>query len=399
MQRRRLTLHNRCVTTHAPRDTLSTLRADQVGSLLRPAALKEAHARFDSGELDEQALRTAEDRAIRDVLARQQALGFPILTDGEFRRLNFQDSFAASVAGFEAAKNTVQFHEQRAAGADPLRRWDPGYSGAGPAITHRRPVRERLRLQRNLPLEEYRFASAATTLPVKVTLIGPDRILQRLEYEQSRAVYAGLDEAAGDVVAIERQIVQELVDAGCRYVQIDEPSYTAYVDEPSLEQMRARGEDPMENLQRGINADNAIVDGFGDEVTFGIHLCRGNQRSMWHREGTYDAIAETVFSGLKHRRLLLEYDTERAGSFAALRFVPADKVVVLGLVTSKQPELEDEDALKRRIDEATRYVPLDRLALSPQCGFASDIGGNRLSEDDQWRKLELVRRVAEEVWR
>jgi 5-methyltetrahydropteroyltriglutamate--homocysteine methyltransferase len=181
-------------------------------------------------------------------------------------------------------------------------------------------------------------------------------------------------------------------------VQIDEPGYTAYVDPPSLEQMRARGEDPARNLERSLRAEQAILGGFPD-VTFGIHVCRGNQRSMWHREGSYDAIAEQLFSSLPHQRLLLEYDTERAGSFEPLRFVPRDKTVVLGLVSTKTPELESADTLKRRIDEAARYLPLDQLALSPQCGFASDIVGNLLSEDDQWRKLELVQEVAAAVWR
>jgi 5-methyltetrahydropteroyltriglutamate--homocysteine methyltransferase len=382
-----------------PAGTLTMVRADQVGSLLRPAALKEAHARYDEGRLDEGGLRAAEDEAIRDVIAMQEALGFPVLTDGEFRRLNFQDSFGASVVGLDAAQNTLRFHQQRVAGGTPLQRWEPGYTGAGPAITHRRPVVERLRLARNRPLEEYHFASCITSRPVKVTLIGPDRILQRFDHESSRHVYPDLAAFTRDVVAIERRMVQEVIDIGCRYVQIDEPSYTAYVDEPSLEEMRARGEDPIANLRRGIEADNAIIADFPARVTFGIHLCRGNQRSMWHREGTYDAIAEQLFGSLRHDRLLLEYDTERAGSFAPLRFVPHDKVVVLGLVTTKQPELEDADVLKHRIDQAAKFVPLERLAISPQCGFASDVEGNLLTVNDQWRKLELVQRVAEDVWR
>jgi 5-methyltetrahydropteroyltriglutamate--homocysteine methyltransferase len=161
--------------------------------------------------------------------------------------------------------------------------------------------------------------------------------------------------------------------------------------------MRERGEDPDANFASGLRADNALIADFPD-VTFSIHLCRGNQRSMWHREGSYDAIAEQLFSSLPHQRLLLEYDTERAGGFEPLRFVPPDKTVVLGLVSTKTPELESADALKRRIEEAARYLPLDQLAISPQCGFASDIVGNLLSEDDQWKKLELVQQVAVEVW-
>ncbi len=377
--------------------SLTTLRVDQVGSLLRPAPLKEAYARHSQGQIDDAALRQAQDAAVRQVIARQEALDFPILTDGELRRLNFQDSFGSSVSGFVASGNTVDFHTQRVAGGAPGQRWDPGYHGAGPAVLHRRPVNERLRLVRNQLLEEYRFASALTSRPVKSTLIGPDRIIQRYDYERSRAVYPDLQGFVDDVVAIERQMIRELADAGCPYVQIDAPGYTAYVDAPSLEQMRGRGEDPDANLARSIAADNALIADF-PELVFGIHLCRGNQAGMWHREGHYDAIAERLFTTLGHQRLLLEYDTERAGSFAPLRFVPRGKIVVLGLVSTKTARLELTDDLKRRIEEATRYLPLEQLALSPQCGFASDIVGNPLTEDDQWRKLALVQEVAGQVW-
>jgi 5-methyltetrahydropteroyltriglutamate--homocysteine methyltransferase len=230
---------------------------------------------------------------------------------------------------------------------------------------------------------------------VKVSLIGPDRITQR--YEHTGTVYATVDEFVADVVAIQRRMIQELVDAGCRYVHIDEPGYTAYVDEPSLAAMRKRGEDPMENFSRSLRANAQIAENFPG-VTFGVHLCRGNQRSMWHREGAYDAIAERLFNELPHQRFLLEYDTPRAGSYAPLRFVPKGKVVVLGLVSTKVPQLESEDELRRRIDDAAKYLPLEQLAISPQCGFGSDVSGNLIGEDDQKRKLELVARVARKVW-
>src|SRR5436305_10949707 len=324
------------------------LRADVVGSLLRPAPLKEAFARFDAGEIDAARLREAEDEAIRQVIGRQETIGLPVVTDGEFRRLNFQDSFGASVSGFDAAQNRLAFHEQRVAGAAPGQRWDPGYSGQGPAISHRRPTIERLRLVRNQPLEEYRFAASVATRPVKVTLIGPARVTQRFAYEESREVYPDVDAFVADLVAVQRQIVAGLVEAGCAYVQIDEPGYTGYVDPPSLEQMRGRGEDPSVNLDRSIAANRAIIAEFPG-VTFGVHLCRGNQRSMWHREGSYDAIAERLFAELPHQRLLLEYDTERAGGLEPLRFVPPDKTVVPGLVSTKTGQLESADDLRRRI--------------------------------------------------
>ncbi|MGH7812053.1 MAG: hypothetical protein ACREP5_17385, partial [Candidatus Binatia bacterium] len=200
-----------------------------------------------------------------------------------------------------------------------------------------------------------------------------------------------------DVARIEREMIRALVEAGCRYVQIDAPSYTAYVDGPSLDEMKARGEDPAKNLMRSIKADNELLRLF-DDVTFGIHLCRGNQRSMWHREGSYDAIAEMLFTELRHDRLLLEYDSPRAGTFEPLRFVPKGKTVVLGLVSTKVPELETVDDLKQRIDRERKYIPLEQLALSPQCGFASDVVGNVISEVDQKRKLEVVVETARQVW-
>ncbi len=192
--------------------------------------------------------------------------------------------------------------------------------------------------------------------------------------------------------------MESLLKAGCRYIHIDAPGFTAYVDQPTLDQMRARGEDPMQNFSRSLKAETRVVQNLGADVTTGIHLCRGNQRSMWHREGTYDAIAERLFNELPHDRFLLEYDSPRAGSFEALRFVPKGKIVVLGLVSTKVPTLEKVDDLKRRIEEATRFIALDQLAISPQCGFASDVVGNLISEDDQKRKLELVVETARQVW-
>jgi 5-methyltetrahydropteroyltriglutamate--homocysteine methyltransferase len=314
------------------------------------------------------------------------------------RRLNFQDSFGASVEGYDASRSTLKVYEQRVEGAAPGRRWDISQMhDRGTAVSHRRPVKERLKLAHNIPLEEYRFVAEVAQKPAKVSLIGPDRISQRFAYESSTAVYRNMDHFLADVVAIERQIVASLVEAGCRYVHVDAPGFTAYVDPPSLAQMRARGEDPEQNFARSLKAEAALLAGFPG-VTFGIHLCRGNQRSMWHREGSYDAIAERLFSELPHDRFLLEYDTARAGSFEPLRFVPKGRVVVLGLVSTKVPELETIDALKRRIDQASRFVPLDQLALSPQCGFASDVVGNLLSPDDQRRKLERVVEVARQVW-
>lgn len=377
---------------------LVNVRSDVVGSLLRPSPVREARAAFDEGKLSAEALRAIEDNAVRDAVRLQEDLGLDVVTDGEMRRLNFQDSFGASVGGYDAERSTLKVYEQRVEGAAPGQRWDiPTIGHVGTAVAHRRPAESRLTLQHNLPLDEYLFVSEIAERPTKVSLIGPDRISQRFAYESSTAVYPNMDAFLTDVVAIERQIVTSLVAAGCRYVHIDAPGFTAYVDEPSLRQMRNRGEDPKQNLDRSLKAEAAIVAAYPG-IVFGIHLCRGNQRSMWHREGSYDAIAERLFNELPHQRFLLEYDSPRAGSFAPLRFVPKGRVVVLGLISSKVPELESIEELKRRIDEASRFVPLEQLAISPQCGFASDVIGNLLGPDDQKRKLERVVEVARQVW-
>jgi len=376
---------------------LRTIRTDVVGSLLRPPAVKDARQRFEQGKLGADELHRIEDQAIRDAIALQESIGLDVVSDGEIRRLNFQDSFGAAVEGYDAAASTMQVYAQRVEQASALQRWEIPLHEKGTPISHRRPVKSRLRLARNVPLEEYRFVHGVATKPAKVALIGPDRISQRFAYEESRAVYKDMDAFLADVVAIEREIIASLVAAGCRYVHIDAPGYTAYVDEPTLAQWRARGEDPEQNFSRSLKADASVITGFPG-VTFGIHLCRGNQRSMWHREGTYDAIAERLFTKLPHDRFLLEYDSPRAGTFDVLRFLPKGKVAVLGLVSTKVPEMEKVEDLKRRIDEAAKFVALEQLAISPQCGFASDVVGNLISADDQKRKLELVVETARQVW-
>jgi 5-methyltetrahydropteroyltriglutamate--homocysteine methyltransferase len=349
----------------------------------------------------------AQDEAIRDVIQKQGAHGFPVATDGEFRRHNFQESFSECVTGFEVPKNISLYYEKRNLNENPFERAEQNFDEAGPAIVTRRRTSERLKLVRNLPLEEFRYAQSVAKIPVKLTVLGPDRISQRFKWETSLDVYKGLDDFVEHVVQIERQLVAELVKAGCKYIQIDAPGYTAYVDQVSLDRMRARGEDPERNFERSVDADNALIEGFPG-VTFGIHICRGNARTIdpktgklvpqWHREGSYDAIAEKLFNTLKHQRILLEYDSERAGSFEPLRLVPKDKIVVLGLVSTKNSDMETVDDLKRRIDQASKFLPVDRLALSPQCGFGG-LDSKVLSEDEMWRKLDTIVETERQVWR
>jgi 5-methyltetrahydropteroyltriglutamate--homocysteine methyltransferase len=385
---------------------LKRLRIDHIGSLVRPAKLKEAFALYDRGHLSREQLGLTQEDAIREVIVGQEAHGFPVVTDGEFRRHSFQESFSEAVSGFDVPKNIGVYYEQRQLNQNPLERAEQNFDETGPAIVTRRPAVERLKLLRNIPLEEFRFAQSVAKKPVKVTLIGPDRVAQRFKWEASMDVYKGLDDFVEHIVAIQRQMISELVEADCKYIQIDAPGYTAYVDRVSLDRMRSRGENPERNLQRSIDADNAVIDGFPG-VTFGIHVCRGNARTIdpktgklvpqWHREGHYDAIAERLFTSLKHHRLLLEYDSDRAGSFEPLRMVPKDKIVVLGLVTTKSSDLEPIDELKRRIDQASRYIPLEQLALSPQCGFGG-IDSKMMSEDEMWRKLDRIVETAAQIW-
>jgi len=386
---------------------LSKLRIDHIGSLVRPAKLKEAFARHDRKQASFEESRQAQDDAIRGVIHEQEEHGLPVVTDGEFRRHNFQESFSECVTGFDVPQDVSRYYEKRNVNENPLERAEQNFDEAGPAIVTRRAAVERLKLIRNLPLEEFRFAQSVATAPVKVTVLGPDRIAQRFKWETSLSVYKGLDEFVEHVVQIERQIIAELVNAGCKYIQIDAPGYTAYVDKISLERMRRRGEDPERNFQRSIEADNALIEGFSG-VTFGIHICRGNARTIdpatgklvpqWHREGAYDAIAEKLFNTLKHQRILLEYDSERAGGFEPLRLVPKDKFIVLGLVSTKSSDMESIDELKQRIDQASEFLPLEQLALSPQCGFGG-IDSKVLSEDEMWKKLATIVETAEQIWR
>ena len=373
---------------------LRSMRVDQVGSLLRPAKLKEAFSRYGRGERDGEELRKAQDEAIRDIIIKQDALNLPIVTDGEFRRTSFMESFAV-VAGVEEWQSGVKTYHETLAREDASE--SDSMKGQDPILLNRKRVTQKLKLLRNNLLEDFRFSQSLTNRTVKVTLISADRISQCYDSENSRSIYPNVNDFLKDVVAVERQMISQLAEAGCRYVGIDGPGYTAYVDPDSLAAMRSRGEDPVAAMDRSIKADNEIIANFPD-VTFGIHVCRGNRQSMWHREGAYDAIAEKLFTGLNHQRLLLEYDTERAGTFEPLRFVLKGKIAVLGLITTKVSRVESVDELQRRLDEASRYLPLEQLAISPQCGFASSIRGNLLSEDDQFRKLDVMLETAAKVW-
>lgn len=378
-------------------EEIRTLRVDHVGSFLRPESLKTAFADHREGRIDAATLRARQDEAIREVVRKQIGHGLPVINDGEFRREVFLESFAR-VAGVEAWEyRPAATDHGHGHGQDHDHGADDRQEGYSPVPIPKRRASQRLELIHNALLDEYEFVRSLTDVPAKVTLIGIDRIIHGYGEPDPGDIYPTLDAFIDDLVRVQRELIAGVVAAGGRYVSIDEPSLTGYVDPPTLEKLRAQGEDPKQNLANAIRADNAVIKGHGDTV-FGVHICRGNRQSLWHREGHYDDIAEQLFNELDFDRFLLEYDTPRAGSFAPLRFVPKGKIVVLGLITTKVGELEDADDLVRRIEEASRYLPVEQLALSPQCGFASVIQGNRLNDDDQWRKIDRLIEVAERVW-
>jgi len=366
-----------------------TIRADHVGSLLRPPEVLAAQQALREGRGTPDAVRTIEDRAILDALALQRAAGLDVFSDGEFRRRAWASDFGEAVDGYVdgSAPVTLAWRGGRQASATP------------PAVPGR-VIGERLRQRRRLTAHESAFLKAHAPGPYKITMPAPSYIAARgYKPGVTDRVYASRAELLSEIVAILRAEIAALTEEGVPYIQLDNPHYPDYVDDDRRAQWRALGIDPDAALAEDIAADNAALDGLDRAgVTIGLHICRGNSRSAWHTSGGYDRIAEQVFGGVAADRFLLEYDSERAGGFEPLRHVPAGKMVVLGLITTKSGALEAPDELRRRIDEAARYLPLDRLALSPQCGFASVAEGNLISPQEQRRKLELVAATARDVW-
>jgi 5-methyltetrahydropteroyltriglutamate--homocysteine methyltransferase len=360
-----------------------TARADVVGSLLRPQDLLDARDRLERGELTPAAFKAIEDRAVDEAVALQEAAGIDVITDGEQRRYAFYGHLVEALEGFDRyAGWSITFRD-----------------GEGHEAALKRPVVvEKLRWRRQMSVEEFTYLRGRTKRPVKVTLLSAQQAAAYYDPDKSKGAYATRDAYLADLVDFTRREIQELARLGCDYVQIDAPQYAALLDETIREGYRQRGNDPDKMLDACIELDNAIIDGHRG-MTFGIHICRGNHKSMFYASGGYDRIASRVFTRARFHRFLLEYDDDRSGTFEPLRHVPDDRVVVLGLISSKVPGLESETELRARIDNAATIVPLERLALSPQCGFASTHEGNRLTADDQRRKLELVGAVARTVWR
>jgi 5-methyltetrahydropteroyltriglutamate--homocysteine methyltransferase len=361
---------------------MKAIRSDVIGSLLRPQYLKDARETYQSGGLTPVEFKKIEDRAVDEAVALQEAAGLDVVTDGEMRRYAFFGHLVEALEGFDKSAGwSITFRD-----------------GAGHEAALARPVVvDKLRWRRQMAVEEFTYLRGRTRRPVKITLVSAQQAAAYYDPDKSKGAYPTRDAYLADLVEFTRREIEELTRLGCEYIQIDAPQYAALLDETIRDGYRKRGSDPDQMLDACIDLDNAIIDGHKG-VTFGIHICRGNHKSMFYASGGYDRIAEKIFCKSRFNRFLLEYDDERSGTFEPLKYVPEDRTVVLGLVSSKRPTLETTTELRARITEASTLVPLDRLALSPQCGFASTEEGNRLSEDDQRGKLELVAATAREVW-
>jgi 5-methyltetrahydropteroyltriglutamate--homocysteine methyltransferase len=370
-------------------------RAEVVGSLLRPQRLLDAAADlYEPGHSAVFAQERAKDRSaldaivaqeVRAAVARQAGLGLDVVTDGEFGRLAFTNSFYDAIEGIEPSPVPVRF--RNAAGEKIV------FAGV-PRITGR------LRKVESPLAREAALLRAVTDRPFKVTLPAASWFLPTVFFE-SDGPYASHDELLADTLAIQRELIGDAIAAGARYVQLDFPSYVQLIDDGARDYAIVRqGLDPEEFLARAIDLDRRVIEGFPDDVTFAMHICRGNHRSMWIYQGSLEPVAERIFNELPYDAFLIEWDDpERAGDYGALRHVPrGGPIVVLGIVSSKQPRVETRDELMAEIERAARHVDVAQLAISPQCGFASTSEGNALSPDAQWAKLEAVARAADEVW-
>jgi 5-methyltetrahydropteroyltriglutamate--homocysteine methyltransferase len=357
-------------------------RADQVGSLLRPPEIKEARARVERGEMSADALREIEDRCIRAAVARQESLGLLSITDGEYRRGWWNHDFLGKIDGVEIELDAGSY---KFAGSD-----DPRYTPQ---------VRRKVRRARPMMLDHFRYLRSVARATPKFTMPSPSILYHRGGRAAiSREAYPDLESLWADVGRVYREEIRDLAAAGCTYLQIDDTSFSFLCDDKFRESCRVRGDDPEALPHMYAKAVNAAIADRPPGMTIVMHTCRGNWKSTWLAKGGYEPVARAVFHETGVDGYFLEYDSERAGSFEPLSLVPKGKKVVLGLVSTKTPVLEKKDELKRRIDAASRHVPLENLCLSPQCGFASTHHGNLLTEDAQWRKLELVVQVAREVW-
>lgn len=367
------------------KDRQPTFRAEHVGSYLRPEALLQAARGLKNGTTTPAQLHEVQDESIRQLVALQESVGMSSVTDGEFRRRGWSAGFIDAVQGFGMRDGTLGFRDEK------------GEKGVLPSPY----AKERLRRSHGIATDEFRFLHSVvkTGIP-KVTIPSPD-VMHFFLGPQSfdAAAYSDAEQYYADLVRIYQDEIRDLVALGCRYLQLDNTALPCNCDEHVRADVRTRGEDPDVLTDRYVRLVNDVLAACPPGMAKATHMCRGNLKGAWMAEGGYEAIAEKVFGGLNVDAFLLEFDTDRAGDFRPLRFVPPHKKVVLGLVSSKIPTLEKADDLKRRIDEAARHIPIEQLGLSPQCGFSSVPGsGHPLTEADQQRKMELIVKVARDVW-
>jgi 5-methyltetrahydropteroyltriglutamate--homocysteine methyltransferase len=375
-------------------------RADHIGSLLRPREVLAAHADQARGAISLERLREIEDAAILQVLELQRQVGLDVLSDGEYRRSSWAGGFPEAVEGYVSSEPPIAFQwrmpdgmdREAAASAEAAIRTVPQQAG--------RVIGGKIRQVRRLTGHEAPFLQEHAGGPFKVTMPAPSYVVARgFKPGVSTQAYPTRKALMDDVVSVYVDEVEWLVNQGVPYIQLDNPHYPDYIEESRRQQWRDIGVDPEKAILEDIEGDNACISWVDrTNIMVATHICRGNGRSAWHTQGGYEPIAEAVFGGLDVDTFLLEYDTDRSGGFEPLRFVPKGKNVVLGLITTKVGQLESQDVLLRRIEEASKYVPVENLSLSPQCGFASVDQGNLISWDDQKRKLELVVSTARKVW-
>jgi 5-methyltetrahydropteroyltriglutamate--homocysteine methyltransferase len=363
--------------------TKPPFRADHVGSLLRSTALKEARAKRERGKITPAELKAVEDREITALIKKQEQAGLKSMTDGEYRRASWQTDFLVGLDGVESYVGERKFKFQGPQPRPILLRINKKLGGYVP-----HPM-----------IEHFKFVQANTQEMAKMTIPSPSTLHFRYGREAvPESIYPSMDDFYRDLGTTYRKAVRAFADAGCRYLQLDEVNLTYLCDPKLREQVTARGDDPAKLPEIYADMINAAMSDIPSDMTISMHLCRGNFRSTFVASGGYEPVAEVLFDTIKVHGYFMEYDSERAGGFEPLRFVPKGKTVVLGLVTTKSGQLESRDMLLRRIEEAAKFVDIEQLALSPQCGFASTEEGNTLAEDEQWAKLRMIVDLAEEVW-
>jgi 5-methyltetrahydropteroyltriglutamate--homocysteine methyltransferase len=365
--------------------TKPPFRAEQIGSLLRPQALLDQRAKFGRGEIDHAALTKAEDDAIKGALALQERVGLKFATDGEFRRRSYHSFFYRQLG--ELSIDTV--------GGEDAKGGDPGHRAAQPVAL----INSRVRWSHPINVPDFKFIQANTRLVPKITIPGPCALHFRGgDAAVLASAYKDVEQFWDDTVEAFGHELNALSAAGCRYIQIDETAFAKFGDPEVQQWLKARGDDWSALIDKYIAVTNRVLANAPAGMQIGMHLCRGNRGGQWHSEGSYDEVADRLFNALNIPFYFLEYDSPRAGSFTPLRLVPRHKTVVLGIVSTKTPVMENKADMKKRVEDATRHLDLDNLAISPQCGFASVDTGNPISEQVQEQKLRLVVELAKDIW-